>query len=84
MLISEKHRFGDFYAKKKTHNSSRKIIKKVGQLYVTLICSLNSRKNRMTLVKKNIKNICHIHHAYARFHVHFSILFRAKSEGVMR
>ena len=36
----------------KTHDSSRKIIKKVGQFYVTLICSLDLRKNRMILVVK--------------------------------
>ena len=36
----------------KTHDSSRKIIKKVGQFYVTLIRSLNLRKNRMILVVK--------------------------------
>ena len=36
----------------KTHDSSRKIIKKVGQFYVTLICSLDLRKNRMILAVK--------------------------------
>ena len=36
----------------KSHDSSRKIIKKVGQFYVTLICSLDLRKNRMILAVK--------------------------------
>ena len=36
----------------KTHDSSRKIIKKVGQFYVTLICSLNLRKNHTIAVLK--------------------------------
>ena len=36
----------------KSHDSSGKIIKKVGQFYVTLIRSLNLRKNRMILVVK--------------------------------
>ena len=39
----------------KTHDASRKIIKKVGQFYVTLICSSNLRKNRMILVVKSSK-----------------------------
>ena len=36
----------------KSHDSSGKIIKKVGQFYVTLIRSLNLRKIRMILVVK--------------------------------
>ena len=37
-------------------DSCRKNIKKIGQFYVTLICSLNLRKNRMILVVKTSKN----------------------------
>ena len=43
-------------------DSCRKNIKKIGQFYVTLICSLNLRKNRMILVVKTSKNgpfLCH-------------------------
>ena len=37
-------------------DSSCKNIKKLGQFYVALICSLNLRKNRMILVVKTSKN----------------------------
>ena len=37
-------------------DSSRKNVKKIGQFYVTLICSLNLRNNRMILFVKTSKN----------------------------
>ena len=60
MAISEKIDFENFT--QKIVDSCRKNIKKIGQFYVTLICSLNLRKNRMILVVKTSKNgpfLCH-------------------------
>ena len=57
----------EFIYAEKTHDSSHKIIKRVGEFYVTLICSLGLRNYRMILVVKASKKICHIHYVYARF-----------------
>ena len=45
----------EFIYAEKTHDSSHKIIKRVGEFYVTLICSLGLRNYRMILVVKASK-----------------------------
>ena len=68
------------FLRKKTHDSSRKIIKKVGQFYVTLICFLNLRKNRMIVVAKISKKYVTFT-AYARI---FLYTFQSYSEQRVR
>jgi len=81
LAISEKNGFKNFT--QKTHDSYRKNIKKkIGQFYVTLICSSNLHKNRMILVVKTSKK--YVTFTTSRLRAFSCTLFHRYSEQRVR